>query len=235
MKRNKLKLKRLLIIPARSGSRRIINKNIKRFFKRPIYEYGLNVAKKSKLFETIHISTNDKKLIKILKNHQSFDNFKRPNYLSDDKTPLVDVIKFVNQEFEKKDLFHDEIWILLPCSPLVEVKDLKRGANILKKNSAFTTVGLNRVPIQWSYEIKSNILHPLKKSFLKKQSQNLKKTYSEIGVFAGWKTGYFKKIIKKKRDFRFYPLILSFFKSFDIDTLDDWKIVEKIYKFKLHK
>ena len=234
MKRNS-KIKRLLIIPARSGSRRIPKKNVKIFFKKPIFKYGLLTAKKSKLFQTIHISTNDKKLIRSLKKYKYLKSFERPNNLSSDKIPLKSVIKFVNSKLEKESIYHDEIWLLLPCSPLIEVKDLKKGAKILKKNSAFTTVALNRVPIQWSYEIKSNMLMPLNKTYFNRQSQNIKKTYSEIGVFAGWKTKYFKKNIEKKKDFKFYPLILSFFKSFDIDNLDDWKIVEKIYKYNLHK
>ena len=53
--------KRLLIIPARSGSKRIKNKNIRLFQKKPIIYFPLEEARKSKLFEKIHVSTDSKK------------------------------------------------------------------------------------------------------------------------------------------------------------------------------
>jgi CMP-N-acetylneuraminic acid synthetase len=86
--------RRLLIVPARRGSKRIKNKNILNFYGKPIIEYGLDVAYKSKLFTTIHISTNDPKInFKYNKNEKN--NFLRPNNLSTDKIPLTKVLKFV--------------------------------------------------------------------------------------------------------------------------------------------
>ncbi len=228
-------VKRLLIIPARSGSTRIPNKNMKVFFGKPIIEYGLNVAIKSKLFETIHISTNNHDNINYFKKHKLLDNFIRPEKLSKDHIPIIKVMAFVLKKFKEKGKFFDEIWMLLPCSPLIQVQDLVNGSKILKKDKAFTTVALNQVPIQWSYEIKMNKLKPIFNLFLKKRSQNIKQTVFEVGVFAGWKTKYFLNKLKKNKDFVFNPLILDYFKSFDIDTLEDWNIVKKVYKHSLHK
>ena len=60
-----MKIKRLLIIPARSGSKRIKNKNIKNFVGKPIIYYPINTAIKSKLFTKIHVSTDSKKISKL--------------------------------------------------------------------------------------------------------------------------------------------------------------------------
>ena len=60
-------LKRLLIIPARGGSKRIKNKNIKKFKSKPIIYYTIENAIKSKLFNKIHVSTDSKKIEKIVK------------------------------------------------------------------------------------------------------------------------------------------------------------------------
>ena len=59
-----MKIKRLLIIPARSGSKRIKDKNIKNFYGKPIIYYSINAAIKSKLFHTIHVSTDSLKIKK---------------------------------------------------------------------------------------------------------------------------------------------------------------------------
>ena len=56
-----MQLNRLLVIPARSGSKRIKNKNFKLFKNKPIISYSISTALKSKLFDKIIISTNNKK------------------------------------------------------------------------------------------------------------------------------------------------------------------------------
>ena len=218
-------IKRLLIIPSRSGSTRIKNKNMKFFFRKPIIEYGLNEAIKSKLFTKIHVSTNSFRQIKYLKKYRSLDNFLRPNKLSKDRTPIVDVMKYVVEVYEKKNQFFDEIWMLLPCSPLIDKHDLIKGSKILKINKAFTTVSTNRIPIQWTYQIKKNKLIPFFPDFFKKRSQNIKQTFFEVGVFAGWQTSYFLRCLKKNQKFNFSPL----------DTKEDWNIVKKVYKYNLNK
>ena len=55
-------VKRLAIIPARAGSQRIKNKNMKKFFNKPLISYTLRAAKRSNLFDTIHVSTNSKEI-----------------------------------------------------------------------------------------------------------------------------------------------------------------------------
>ena len=62
-----LKLNRLAIIPARSGSKRIKNKNLVDFNGKPIIKYTIDNAKKSKLFDKIHISTDCNKIQNYLK------------------------------------------------------------------------------------------------------------------------------------------------------------------------
>ena len=59
-------VKRLAIIPARGGSKRIINKNIYNFYGKPIIYYPLRELKKSNLFESIHVSTDSDKIVKVV-------------------------------------------------------------------------------------------------------------------------------------------------------------------------
>ena len=54
----------ICIIPARSGSKRIKNKNLKIFFKKPLIYWTINCALKSKLFKKVIVSTNDKNIAK---------------------------------------------------------------------------------------------------------------------------------------------------------------------------
>ena len=58
-------MKPICIIPARSGSKRIKNKNIKLFFGKPIIYYSIKAAIKSKCFSNVFVSTDSIKIKKI--------------------------------------------------------------------------------------------------------------------------------------------------------------------------
>ena len=53
------------IIPARSGSKRIKNKNLKNFFGKPLIYYSIKLALKNKLFKDVIVSTNSKKIARV--------------------------------------------------------------------------------------------------------------------------------------------------------------------------
>ena len=57
-------IKRLAIIPARGGSKRIKNKNLKNFHGKPLIYYSITAAKNSKIFDKIHVSSDSKKILK---------------------------------------------------------------------------------------------------------------------------------------------------------------------------
>ena len=75
----------LAIIPARGGSKRIKNKNIKNFFKKPIISYPIREAIKSKIFDKVIVSTDSDEIEKISKRFGAEIYFKRPKKLSGDK------------------------------------------------------------------------------------------------------------------------------------------------------
>ena len=128
-----LKFKRLAIIPARGGSKRIKNKNLVEFYGKPIIYYTINNARKSKLFDKIHISTDSNLIINFLKKIKIEPEFFRPNYLAGDKTSIAEVLKFVVREYEKKNYFFKEIWLLYSCAPLINHIDLKLASKKYNK------------------------------------------------------------------------------------------------------
>ena len=151
---------RLLIIPARSGSKRIKNKNIKIFKGKPIIYYSIKEAIKSKLFSKIHVSTDSSKIKTIVESFGLKVEFMRPKYLAKDNTPTIDVLKHVHKKFKDKNNLFDEIWSLTPCSPLVKSKDLIKSSKILKNNNNKIVISITSypVPIEWALYKKKNKL-----------------------------------------------------------------------------
>ena len=82
----------LAIIPARSGSKRIVNKNIKFFLKKPIISYSITEAKKSKLFKEVIVSTDSNKIKNVANKFGSKVYYLRSNKLSNDHCPIEDVL-----------------------------------------------------------------------------------------------------------------------------------------------
>ena len=148
-------MKRLLIIPARLGSRRIKDKNIKLFYGKPIIYYSINIAKKSKLFNTIHVSTESPKIKKIVEKFGLKIDFLRDKKLSNNFVGLIDVFRFVVKKYKVLNKKFDEVWFLSTCAPLLETKDLKKAAKKFYRGkiNSLLAVGKYSPPIEWAMKI----------------------------------------------------------------------------------
>ena len=223
-----MKIKRLLIIPARLGSKRIKNKNIKKFCGKPIINWSIMTAKKSKLFSKIHVSTESMKIKKSVEKQKIRVDFLRQKKLSNDFVGLIDVYKFVIDKYKKLNFFFDEVWFLTPCSPLVDYKDLRLSAKFFQKvdGNAFLAVSKFSPPIQWAMELKNKKLTFIKKKYSLMRSQDLKEYYFDTGTFGAFKNKVFDR--RKIDNLKFHGYEISKTKGIDIDNLDDWNLAEKI-------
>ena len=92
----------ICIIPARGGSKRIKNKNIKIFNGKPMIYYAINLAKNSKLFSRIIVSTDSLKIARLAKKYGAEVPFKRTKKLSNDHSTstevILDTVKKMNGE-----------------------------------------------------------------------------------------------------------------------------------------
>ncbi len=227
------KLKRLLIIPARGGSKRIKNKNIKKFKNRPIIFYTINNALKSKLFNKIHVSTDSNLVKKIVGKKKIKIDFMRPKKLSDDKTPLFDVYRFVVNQYKKKGLLFDEIWTIMPCAPNLKTEDLKKISTFYGKQRVkkpILSVSEYKVPIEWAFNMeKSGKLVSINRKFQLIRSQDIKKKYFDAGQFCIYPGKKFFKLNFVKKNYHYIGYKLPAKKSIDIDDIEDWKLAEKLF------
>ena len=115
----------LAIIPARSGSKGIINKNLKNFCGTPLIGHTINQAKSSKFIDKIFVSTDSEDIKKVAISFGAEVPFLRPRELATDSASSVDVI------LHAIDKLNYNIFILLqPTSPLRLGTDID---NCLKK------------------------------------------------------------------------------------------------------
>jgi len=223
----------IVIIPARGGSKRIKNKNIKNFKGKPIIYWSIKTAIKSKIFDKVIVSTDNKKIKKIAEKYGAEVPFLRPKNISSDFATTRDVIKHAMNFLNKNLNEFEDFCCIYPTSPLLKEKTLVEAFKIYKKNKnkkyVFSAVKFS-YPVQRGFSINNkNQVKPVNKKKFKKRSQDLTKIYHDAGQFYMGSIKMLKKNINIFSN-QAYPIVLSEEIVQDIDTITDWKIAEIKFK-----
>lgn len=127
--------KTLIIIPARKGSKGVVDKNIREFKGKPLIKYTIDFAIENKKKEDIVcLSTNDNRIIELYNQIKDLDILKRPEQLSRDNSGMSEVIKHALDYYESKQLIFHYILLLQPTSPLRNKEDYKNLTESMKKD-----------------------------------------------------------------------------------------------------
>ena len=109
------------VIPARGGSKRVPNKNMKLINGKPLLYWTIMSANSSKLLDKVIVSTDNEEISTFCKNN-SLEVDKRNKELSGDYVSLTDVMKDIVERYS-----YDNVVILRPTSPI-------RHNNIIDKS-----------------------------------------------------------------------------------------------------
>lgn len=221
----------LAIIPARKNSKRIKNKNKILLKNKKLIEHTFIVAKKSKLFTKILLTTDDEELIKLSKKYNILAPWVRPKKISDDFSPSHKAVIHAYDWYKKNYGKVDGIFILQPTSPFRTIKTLKEMIKIFKTNKKKSVINVskcNEHP-EWMLKLKNKKILPyISKKNYPTRSQSLTKLYKINGL------GYLinpSNLIKEKTLMpkNAIPCInKSKIESIDIDDMQDYLIAKKI-------
>ena len=117
-------MRNIAVIPARSGSKGLRDKNIKPLNGKPLLAYSIEAARKSGMYSCIHVSTDSEKYAKIAMEHGADVPFLRSGALSTDTASTWDAMKFVLEEYKRLGQEFDTITVLQPTSPLRDCQDI---------------------------------------------------------------------------------------------------------------
>ena len=218
----------ICVIPARGGSKRIPRKNIKKFHGKPIIAWSIEAAKKSKCFDRIIVSTDDKEIANIAIQYGAEAPFLRPSELSNDFASTPSVMKHAASWLADKYKDIDNICCIFATAPLIDFKSIRSGLNMMQEINTNYVVTLGRYssPIQRAMYISdSNVVDMFEPENFRKRSQDLKDAYFDAAQFYWGKT---RSWIKEDLLFsnKTKAIVLDEFRVQDIDTLDDWKMAE---------
>lgn len=222
---------KLCIIPARGGSKRIPNKNIREFHGKPLIAWSIKAATDSGCFDHIVVSTDSDRVAEIAIRHGAEVPFKRPENLADDFTPTRPVINHAIEEITKRYELPTHVCCLYPTAPFVTSNDLIFALNQLEKNKLDFVFSCTSYayPIQRAFRILSTgspvRLYPKHRNT---RSQDLEEIYHDAGQFY-W--GHSEAFLSGKDSISENSLayIMPRYRVLDIDTQEDWNFATAMF------
>lgn len=132
----------LAVIPARSGSKRISNKNTRKLGNKSLIAYIIESAKKSKLIDRLVLSTNGDNIADIGRSLGAEVPFKRPDHLSSDNVPLISVIRHAYDYFKDRGFHYDAVLSLQPTCPFTSTQTIDKVISLWQQSKcdSVTTV-----------------------------------------------------------------------------------------------
>jgi N-acylneuraminate cytidylyltransferase len=224
--------KAVAVIPARGGSKRIKNKNIRDFAGKPLIAYSIEAAKSSDLFSEIVVSTDSDEIADIALASGASQIIKRPDHLADDFTGTTPVVHHALTELISSQVSFQYVCCIYATAPFLEVLSLKKGFSSLIKEARLKysfSVTTFDFPIQRALRIGSEGIEPVDRHSIAKRSQDLEECYHDAGQFYwGTKQAWLEQAAVFAPHSA--PVIIPRYLVQDIDTEEDWQRAELMYK-----
>ncbi|WP_146777999.1 acylneuraminate cytidylyltransferase family protein [Methanococcus maripaludis] len=216
------------IIPARSGSKGLKDKNILQLNGKPLIAYTIEAALKSGIFKDVIVSTDSEKYAKISRKYGAKVPFLRDCNLSSDHATSMDVILDVIEKMQKLGKTYDYAMLLQPTSPLRDEKDIINAYKILVEKNANSVVSVseadhspllcNTLPEDLNLDDFLNMKNISRR-------QDLPKYYRINGAIYVFKIDYLIKYKIFYHD-KCYAYVMDKISSVDIDDIVDFKLAE---------
>lgn len=216
------------LIPARSGSKRLVNKNIKLLGGKPLINWSINIALQIHLINEVIVSTDSPQIAKIAKEAGACVPWIRPIHLAQDHSSSFEVAMHALNWFENRKIKVDGILLLQPTSPYRKIETVTRGIELFIDNNKRPVIGVKTIinPHLKIYQKRESLLHHIFEDYSKKD--NNKKNFFEV-------TGSF--YLMSPEDLLEYktfvppvviPLMMANEETIDIDTEWDFEVAQNL-------
>ena len=223
----------LAIIPARSGSKGIQDKNIRYLGQKPLMAYSIDAAKESGLFSKIHVSTDSPLYAQIAEKYGADIPFLRDQSLATDQSNTWDVVQYVLNEYGKRGERIDYVCLLQPTSPLRTERHIREAFERMRMLDADAVVSVceaDHSPMLCNtLDATGSMYDFIPDEILKKGRQKLTVYYRLNGAIYFFKADLLERFssIYKSRCFAY---IMDRESSVDIDEELDFLLAEVILK-----
>lgn len=224
--------RRLAVIPARGGSKRIPRKNIRDFAGKPAFTHVLAAAAESEAFDVIHVSTDDAEIAHAAALAGFPPGFDRDAKLADDFAPIRDVVSWTLREYANRGEVFDTV-ALLYATAFFLTPDIIQTACSAFEDGDRTRPLLGVVDIgtpleKLFVEDEAGLLRSVDKARFGDRTQDLTPAYRDAGAFGLFDATMLMDEKTGSDPLRFRPFRLPPWTGLDIDTEEDWEFAERL-------
>ncbi len=221
----------IAIIPARSGSKGLKDKNIKQLADHPLIWYSINAAIESKCFDKIVVSTDSRQYAEISRDCGAEVPFLRSAELANDKASSWAVVKEVLDFYDRSGITFDNLMLLQPTSPLRTAYDIRKAFELLKEKNANAIISVTEMehsPL-WSNVLpKDGNMDDFIPKKYNVARQNLPTYYRYNGAVYLLKNTLFDKLLDSDSWKKTFAYIMPKERSVDIDDEYDFLLAETL-------
>ncbi len=227
----------IIVIPARSGSKRIPNKNVKPLLNKPAISYAIELAKRVDLFDHIFVSTDSEEIAELSINLGAEVPFLRPETLSDDYATTLQVMGFTVESLLSTIPKFDFACCLYPVTPLLEARRVREGFDLIstKELDYVFAVAENNFNPSRSFQLnEQNQVVKFREKDEFTRTQDLAPFFNDAGQFYWGRTEAWKKqsnILGGKSA----VIRLRKWEVVDVDSQEDWELAEMLLSYRLQK
>ena len=223
------------MIPARSGSKRIKNKNIMPLNGHPLIAYTIAAAIKSGVFDKIIVSTEKETIAKIAKHYGAEIPFLRPKEYARDDSPDIQWIKYTLEELKKGCETYTYFSILRPTNPFRQANTIKRAWEIFEKDEKADTLRAIEKCSQHPgkmWRIENNRIKPILENPNKETTPWHSMPYQELPEIyiqnASLEISKTRNPLEKGKitGEEILPFVTIGYEGFDINLPEDWFLAE---------
>ncbi len=135
-------MRNIAVIPARSGSKGLKDKNIKLLRGKPLLAYAIEAALQSGTCDRVHVSTDSEAYAKIAREYGAEVPFLRSGEFSSDTASTWDAMRFVLREYGKLGETFDAVTVLQPTSPLRTADDVRGACRLFAERRADSVISV---------------------------------------------------------------------------------------------
>ena len=223
----------IIIIPARGGSKRIKNKNLRLLSNKPLIEHTIIHALNSKFKSDIYISTDSQDIETICKKYP-VHIIKRPKKLSNDRTSSESVLLHVLDFFKRKNGNDPNFVIFLQCtSPFRKKNDIDNAYKKIVREKSESLLSVTESKKFLWFKSEHGVCKPINYEIEKrKREQDFEGFYEENGSIYISKSENLRKY-NNRLSGKISIFQMDFWSSQQIDEVHDLDLARWISNYKI--
>lgn len=119
----------IALVPARAGSKRVPDKNVRLLGGHPVIAYTIAAARESGVFAAVVVSTDSEDYVAIARHYGAEVPFTRPAEIADDLSPDIEWVDHTLRKLREQGRVYDCFSILRPTSPFRQAATIQRAWN----------------------------------------------------------------------------------------------------------